>query len=59
MGRDDFGYYRVRIEDELRDGEEEDIITQVRLCTVILLCMVLSDFFFSWEIKMYFRRASV
>lgn len=30
MGRDDFGYYRVRIDDELRDGEEEDIITQVR-----------------------------
>lgn len=29
MGRDDFGYYRVRIDDELREGEESDIITQV------------------------------
>jgi 1,4-alpha-glucan branching enzyme len=31
LGRDDFGYYRVRIDDVLRDGEEEDLITQVRL----------------------------
>lgn len=29
LGKDDFGYYRVYIEDELRDGEEEDLITQV------------------------------
>lgn len=31
MGRDDNGYWRVVIEDKLRDGEGEDLLCQVRV----------------------------
>ena len=31
MGKDDNGYWRVVIEDKLREGEEEDLLGQVCL----------------------------